>query len=269
MARIYLEPSTGMVNLDDDSGNPISSEPQSSLSVFISGGKIGIRYTGVRGQNFLELSAPEDVKDSTGAYYSTTLKGTRAALNVFLADAPSEYLDAWGGWGNSKGIYNNGQFVNKATSVASTAFAPNSFYFFPVMMSGKVDELMYIINFLSAGRLSVGLYGSDANNLPLNKIWQGAEQTTTGQKIAPSLGLKLKRGLYWFAVLVDSINIALVSSGSVAMLNLLGLNSTGTAQFTHRLVTGAYPYRATLPDLAPASTLATSFIVPMLNFKEY
>ena len=252
---------TGMVNVDDDLGNPLFSEPKGTLTVLVSANRVQV-YSRPRGQALTDFLAVGDVKDSTGTAYSGTLSGTRAALNRFFFDINADISDLTG----FNGFYMNGQ-KNNAGIYSTATIAANNLSAFPLQLGGIVKGFAFqIINPL-AGNVVVGLYAADASNAPAQKIWQSSQETTIGNKTY-AVNLNLPKGLYFVMVHCSNTGRFLGFTADVAY-NLLGLNLLGGGTRDFNRLELVQAYNATLPAVAPVmNLLGGGFAPPALFFKK-
>lgn len=248
---------SGMVNFDDDNGNPILSEPKGTLEVRVSGTGIEIHSVIKKGAITPAL-APTAIKDSTGVAYGATITTVRAALNRFFGDASTgsaSATDLWQAIGEgSDYFFNQKSVVGDYTNIA---IAANQLQLYPVQIKGLISDFGVRVE-TGTGNISFGLYTSGNDGAPESLIWEENEVVAAASNFVYTLSPKRQlSGIYWFGLLADA---AMSVYGYTAnVFNLMGFEFGRTRDY-HRYL-AALAYAANMPDplpvLLPSNTVAT------------
>jgi hypothetical protein len=137
--------------------------------------------------------------------------------------------------------------VNAATATTLT-LTSNRIYLMPfvVLRELSISQLSANVTTAAAGIHQIGIYDSNNNAQPQNRLGMGQyDAGTTGVKTV-TVSLTLRPGIYWAAYAAGSA--AAVRAVAVTGLMSLGLPSLGTASTTMYALTGS-----TLPSSAPTS----------------
>lgn len=238
---------SGMVNFDDDNGNPILSEPKGTLEVRVSGTGIEIHSIIKKGAITPAL-APTAIKDSTGVAYGATIATVRAALNRFFGDASTNSAfatDLWEAIGEgSNYFFNQKSVVGTYDNINVIA---NTLQLYPVQIKGLISDFGIRVA-TGTGQITFGIYSSGNDGKPDSLIWEKNESPVAPVNFVYSLSPKLRLdGIYWLALLSNAALTVYGYTGNV--FNLMGYEFGRTRDY-HRY-TAAYTYATALPDPLP------------------
>lgn len=166
----------------------------------------------------------------------------------------------------------SGRFVAamvKATALTTIAGAANRLDFYPFVPAKNItiNELaVEVSTLIAAGQGRIGIYSSDANGNPGNKLVEGAAVFTTdaaGIKTLSIANTTLTAGtVYWLAV--HSSSTQTYRGIAAAALMTLGHDATLNAVYTLRRATSTFANG--LPAAAPVTTL-TAAIAPWVRLR--
>ena len=186
-----------------------------------------------------------------------------AALSATAASASVHALEP----GLVTGRYISAGINAVALSTIAAAAGRLDFYPFIPAKNITINELaVEVTTLLAGGQGRIGIYSSDANGNPANKIIEGAAVFTTdavGSKILAIANTTLTAGtIYWLAV---------HSSGTqtyrgIPVAGMMSLGHDITLNAVHTLRRAASTFANGLPAAAPATTL-TPAIAPWVRLK--
>lgn len=197
--------------------------------------------------------------------------GTAYKAPLSEVAALSASIDALAAHAKEPGLV-SGRYLSamvNASALSTIAAAANRLDFYPFIPAKNItiNELaVEVSTLLAGGQGRIGIYSSDANGNPGNKLVEGAAVFTTdavGIKTLAIANTVLTAGtIYWIAVL--SSGTQTYRGIPVAALMSLGHDATLNAVYSVRRVTSTFANG--LPAAAPATTLTVA-IVPWVRLK--